>query len=207
MQTKYQDTIDGCGKYHYDRFKLVKNHMEKKIKKFLKTLKINENLISTVLGGVVLLLMGVMIFNYFKSVNRTGTLTEEAAVKVEEVGELGGEIYEVKKGDELYKIAEKVYGDGKKYVEIAKENGIVNPDRIEVGAKLKLPKIEKKPVETAKTGEPTEYKVVAGDHLWKIAVKEYGDGYAWTKIYQANKKQIGSNPSEIEKGMVLVIPR
>lgn len=181
--------------------------MEKKIKKFLKTLKINENLISTVLGGVVLLLMGVMIFNYFKSVNRTGTLTEEAAVKVEEVGELGGEIYEVKKGDELYKIAEKVYGDGKKYVEIAKENGIVNPDRIEVGAKLKLPKIEKKPVETAKTGEPTEYKVVAGDHLWKIAVKEYGDGYAWTKIYQANKKQIGSNPSEIEKGMVLVIPR
>jgi len=181
--------------------------MEKKIKKFLKTLKINENLISTVLGGVVVLLMAVMIYNYFKSVNRTGSLTEEAAVKVEEVGEVGGEVYEVKKGDELYKIAEEIYGDGKKYVEIAKENGVVNPDKIEVGAKLKLPKLEKKLAETIKVNDPTQYKVVAGDHLWKIAVKEYGDGYAWTKIYNTNKKLIGKNPNEIEKGMVLVIPR
>ena len=104
-----------------------------------------------------------------------------------------------------FKIAEKIYGDGKKYVEIAKENGITNPDRIEVGAKLKLPKIVV--TKTEPVSPPTQYTVIAGDHLWKIAVKEYGDGYAWTKIYNANKKMIGNNPSQIEKGMVLILPR
>jgi nucleoid-associated protein YgaU len=181
--------------------------MEKNIKKLLKSLKINENLISSVLGGVVVILMGVMIFNYFKSVNRTGTLTEEAAVKVEEVNGTEGGVYEVKKDDELYKIAEKIYGDGKKYVEIANENGIANPDLIEVGMKLKLPDVEKVQVEVAKTNESSSYTVVVGDHLWKIAVAQYGDGYAWVKIYDANKKLIGRNPNEIEKGMVLALPR
>lgn len=181
--------------------------MEKNIKKLLKSLKINENLISTVLGGVVVLLMAVMIFNYFKSVNRTGVLTEEAAVKVEDVTKSDENVYEVKAGDELFKIAEKVYGDGYKYVEIAKENDIKNPDEIEVGTKLKLPKLESKQVYAAKPTVSGQYTVVSGDHLWKIAVAQYGDGYAWVKIYDANKKLIGRNPNEIEKGMVLALPR
>ena len=70
--------------------------MEKKIKKILKTLKVNEDFISTILGGMVLLLMGVMIFNYFKSVNRNGVITEESAVKVEGVNsntEFSSEVY------------------------------------------------------------------------------------------------------------------
>ncbi|GAB6283547.1 MAG: hypothetical protein STSR0008_23230 [Ignavibacterium sp.] len=42
--------------------------------------------------------------------------------------------------------------------------------------------------------EPTEilYTVVRGDCLWNIAKKQefYGNGFAWPKIYQANRDQI-----------------
>lgn len=51
------------------------------------------------------------------------------------------------------------------------------------------------------------YVVQKGDHLWKIAVAQYGDGHAWTKIYEANKKLIGKNPGIIYSGSTLVLPR
>ena len=49
--------------------------------------------------------------------------------------------YKVVKGDSLWKIAKRVYGDGNKYIEIAKLNGIVNPNLILVGQDLILPKL------------------------------------------------------------------
>jgi len=48
------------------------------------------------------------------------------------------------------------------------------------------------------------YTVVAGDSLWNIAVREYGDGYAWTKIATANNL---INPDLIHAGNVLRLPR
>lgn len=52
------------------------------------------------------------------------------------------------------------------------------------------------------------YTVEAGDFLSAIAQKFYGDGseVAWRKIYEANKATIGPNPTQLEVGMVLVIP-
>jgi uncharacterized protein YraI len=50
------------------------------------------------------------------------------------------------------------------------------------------------------------YTVVKGDSLWKISKKIYSDGSKWRKIYDANKKTIGSNPDIIKAGMKLVIP-
>src|SRR5258708_31507340 len=38
--------------------------------------------------------------------------------------------------------------------------------------------------------------VTKGDSLWKIAVAQYGTGYAWTRVYNANRKLIGKNRSE-----------
>ena len=46
--------------------------------------------------------------------------------------------YIVKKGDTLYNIAKKVYGDGNKYLELAEKNGISNPNFILDGQELKL---------------------------------------------------------------------
>ena len=53
---------------------------------------------------------------------------------------------------------------------------------------------------------PKTYTVVSGDCLWNIAKKFYGDGSQYTKIYNANKGVIGSNPNLIRAGQVFTIP-
>ena len=52
------------------------------------------------------------------------------------------------------------------------------------------------------------YTVQSGDFLSAIAQKFYGDGSeaSWRKIYEANKDLIGSDPTQLQAGMVLVIP-
>ena len=49
--------------------------------------------------------------------------------------------YEVKKGDTLWKIAKEVYGDGNLYPDIFKANQdtLSDPDKIQVGQKLRIP--------------------------------------------------------------------
>lgn len=53
---------------------------------------------------------------------------------------------------------------------------------------------------------PKTYKVVAGDCLWNIASRFYGDGSKYMTIYNANKSIIGSNPNLIYPGQVYTIP-
>lgn len=48
------------------------------------------------------------------------------------------------------------------------------------------------------------YTIQAGDTLWDIAEKAYGDPYLWPKIFNANSIQ---NPDLIYSGDKLVIPR
>lgn len=47
--------------------------------------------------------------------------------------------YTIASGDNLSKIAEKFYGHASKYGEIAKANGISNPDHIQVGQSIQIP--------------------------------------------------------------------
>lgn len=49
------------------------------------------------------------------------------------------------------------------------------------------------------------YTVVAGDCLWSIAKKAYGNGNLWGNIYNANTKTI-KNPGMIFEGQQIVIP-
>lgn len=42
--------------------------------------------------------------------------------------------------------------------------------------------------------------------LWGIAQHFYGNGSLWTKIYDANRGLIGSNPNVIHPGQILVVP-
>ncbi|MBQ8435344.1 MAG: LysM peptidoglycan-binding domain-containing protein [Oscillospiraceae bacterium] len=53
--------------------------------------------------------------------------------------------------------------------------------------------------------KPKTYTAKSGDTLYKIAKKYYGDGSYKSKIYDANKKVIGSNPNDI-KGKTLTLP-
>ena len=55
-----------------------------------------------------------------------------------------GDTYTVKKGDHLWDIAQRAYGDGNKYTLIIEANTLRNPDRLEEGTVLKLPRTETK---------------------------------------------------------------
>ena len=67
--------------------------------------------------------------------------------------------------------------------------------------------VEKKVASTPKaTSSPKRtYTVKKGDCLWNIAKQFYGNGSAYTKIYDANTNQI-ANPNLIYPGQIFVIP-
>jgi nucleoid-associated protein YgaU len=56
-----------------------------------------------------------------------------------------GSTYTVQKGDHLWGIAVRAYGDGFKWTEIAKLNSITSPSVINVGTVLKLPRTDASP--------------------------------------------------------------
>lgn len=78
---------------------------------------------------------------------------------------------------------------------------IVLPEKKEEPAKTQEPERPGKPEQTSKT-----YTVKPGDCLWNIAKAIYGKGSDYTKIYNANKGVIGSNPNLIYPGQVFTIP-
>ncbi len=153
----------------------------------------SEDNVSMLLGIVIVVLVGSLLFSYFKSVNKTGKLSNEA-VSTEVVNKQTG--YEVQTGDSLWTIAQKEYGSGYAWSQVYAANREVignNPSLLEKGTKIDLPKLEIKTV---------EYTVAAGDNLWNIAVKTCNNGYLWPAIAQNNKI---ANPNVIEAGQVLRI--
>ena len=69
---------------------------------------------------------------------------------------------------------------------------------------LQLPKKTEKRVSTIT--RPKTYTVQKGDLIYTIAKRFYGDIADYRRIYNANKKLIGSNPNRIRAGMVLTLP-
>jgi len=63
-----------------------------------------------------------------------------AADKKEEAEAISGATYTVQKGDNLWEIAVRAYGDGYKWVEISEENELSNPGLIHSGNILSLPR-------------------------------------------------------------------
>lgn len=58
---------------------------------------------------------------------------------------------------------------------------------------------------TAPAIKPVKYTIKKNDTLWGIAEQFYGQGYYWTKIYEANKSVI-ANPTFIYPGVTINIP-
>lgn len=181
-----------------------------------------------ILGAVVVIVVGILIFNYFKNINKgeiSQSAVEETTKQQEvEIVEKDGlkfakglpTTYKVQKGDHLWKIAEQYYTSGYNWVDIAKANNLKDANAIVVDQELIIPNVElkvatleKQAIETkqANTIDTDTYTTIKGDHLWDIAVRAYGDGYAWTKIYNANKAKIGNNPNRLFTGVQLALPR
>lgn len=96
------------------------------------------------------------------------------------------QVYTVQSGDTLSGIAAKY---GTTVQKLASYNGIVNPNMIRVGQKIKIP------------GALT-YTVKAGDSLWAIAVKQLGDGNRYKEIKAMN----GLSNNTIYAGQTLKLP-
>ncbi len=186
--------------------------------KIKKQFNSSEDVISMFIGlGIVLIVGGIIIALVQKGKGNISLPGVSDYLKVEEIKkseveeqgnkEVATDTFTVESGDNLWKIAVKVYGDGYKWTEIAKANNLKNPGLIYRGQKLNIPKIavenENVAVEKGEQKvEASEYTVVRGDSLWKIAVKEYNDGYKWTKIWQDNRDKL-RDPNKLEIGMKL----
>lgn len=199
-------------------------------KKVIGKVKTAESTISLVLGIIVVIAAVVLLFNYFKGYTKrasnetsteTSTENQEEAVETGTTAEGTGTpsytgalptTYKVVEGDTLWSISNNFFGYGYNWVDISKENKLANPEQIEVGQELTIPKVEVKiPVSVAgaqstkaNSISEKEYKVVKGDNLWNISVRAYQDGYKWPDIAKANNL---SNPNVIEVDQVLAIPR
>lgn len=226
------------------------------IDKIQTDLEKNQSYLNLILGALIVIVLGVLIFNYFnKSKEDNGNITDTAQ-SIDEQGDVTKDslpgTYTVKEGDTLFLIAQKYYDDGNKYSEIVKENKL-SADSIETGQKLTIPKLElmesvssspqtMEPSPSASAeANPTEqsaspnikpdesptmpswgkggatnqttwgetitgssYTVVKGDWLSKIAGRSYGNIMQYDKIAKANNI---SDPNLIEVGMILKIPR
>jgi len=187
------------------------------LKPFLKKIKAAESAVSMALGIVVVFVVGVILFNYFRGYSGISREPKPGAKE----GEINSGTqtvalparYTVAKGDSLWKISEKFYGSGYNWVDVSQENKIGNPNQIAEGLELVIPNVQtRQPATTVKTDPETagkgitgnQYTVVKGDTLWEISVRAYQDGYKWPEIAKANKLV---NPNLIHAGNILVIPR
>lgn len=160
-----------------------------------------------VLGLLVVIVAGVLIFNFFQA-KREEVEPDEGEIITGEETEVPEEDlalpkkHKVAAGETLWQLAEKYFDSGYNWVDIAQANNLQNPNYVEIGQELQIPEAERRMPTATITGE--SYTVVKGDNLWSIAVRAYGDGFAWTKIAQANSLV---NPGFIHTGNVFVIPR
>lgn len=98
------------------------------------------------------------------------------------------QVYTVQAGDTLSKIAAKY---GTTYQKLASYNGIANPNKINVGQKIRIPG----------SGVKT-YTVKKGDSLWAIAAAQLGDGSRYNEIKVMN----GLKSDTIHAGQTLKLP-
>lgn len=193
------------------------------------------------LAALLIIVVGFLVFNFFLNVNKDTVPQETATDVATKSAELnptstpappedtttaqvspGGaasvtqtQEYTVVRGDTLGKIAQKFYGDSKKWTEIAQVNKLANPNLIHAGNKLTIPKSETgvstttvSPAPRESSGE-VEYVVSRGDTLWQISVDFYGSGFEWYKIADANPDKVGTLANgrpKISPGQHLIIP-
>lgn len=106
----------------------------------------NQSYLNLILGALIVIVLGVLIFNYFnKPATEEGNVTPQAETTTDQNGDIAKESlpgkYTVKEGDTLFVIAQKYYEDGNKYSEIVKANNLTS-EIIATGQELTIPKLE-----------------------------------------------------------------
>lgn len=123
---------------------------------------------------------------------------EEPAPVVASSGD--GQSHTVRAGDTLMKIAFENYGDVFSWKKIfeANSSSISDPNRLDVGVVLSLPRIEGRAPASIPEGSE-KYQIQQGDTLGTISGKVYGDRLLWKRLWEQNKSWI-KNPNKIFAG-------
>jgi len=186
---------------------MAKGGLVVQTRRYFKNFNWQESYASLVLGAIIVIILGLLVANYFTRRNQEQIGTGQQTTQTEEQAQQAEREYKVVKGDSLAKISEKTYGSQEFWPVLASVNNIANPNLIFADTALKLP--SKTDVETMKTEMTvTSYQVQQGDTLFSIAQKVYGDGSKWTVLDKANGvgRLTNGNPL-IFAGSTLVIPR
>ncbi|HVK35882.1 MAG TPA: LysM peptidoglycan-binding domain-containing protein [Microlunatus sp.] len=107
----------------------------------------------------------------------------------------------VERGDDLWSLAERFYGEGREWRKIAAANpGVLTggPDRLVPGWRLLIPDVEHSPAGRTVVVE-------TGDTLSSIADRLWSDADRWPEVYEANRFQL-DDPDELPVGLTLVLP-
>ena len=103
------------------------------LKKILKTLKLHEELVSNLLGVVILVAALIFTYNYIKNIQK------ESEVPPVVTNTNQDKIHIVIAGETLWSIAEKYYQKGSDWKKIADANNISSSSKIEISQKLTIP--------------------------------------------------------------------
>lgn len=159
-------------------------------------------------------LTGVVALRALHAVEAPAAVSEaaEVAVRAPVIA------YTVAPGEDLWGIAQRLYGDGARYVDLFRANEgrlmaggerFTDPRMIRTGWTLHAP-LPASNV-SVDAGHVT-YRVARGDHLWGIAARFLGDGFRWEEIWAANRdRDMGggwrfTDPQLIYPGWVLELP-
>lgn len=177
------------------------------VKQRINKLKLQESYAGLVLGAIIVIVLGLLVANYFnRSVGQIGT-AESISQQPTEFSKSQPKTYKINAGDSLSAIAAETYGSEDYWPVLAQVNKIVNPNVIFADTNLELPtKAQAEVIKSSLTA--TSYQVQQGDTLFAIAEKVYGDGSTWHRIATANN--VGTLPNGnplIFAGSTLQIPR
>lgn len=163
----------------------------------------SESIISMVLGAMVVVVIGALLFSYIRDWRARKTTAnaeqkQDATVPTPTVEELPSQVsletnsqgeavptnlpakYVVKKGDTTWKIAVAFYGSGFNYVDIEQANNLKPETKVAVGQELTIPKVA---VRTAQTAGNKNTKMTEQPSTAKTAIgPSKGDDSAAQKL-------------------------
>ena len=128
------------------------------------------------------------------------------------------ERHRVQQGDTMASLAKQYYGSTQFTAFLVSRNKqLANPTQPRVGEVVNIvprptdgkPRAKEPATVTQQTPTPAtrEYRVKSGDSFYRIARDVLGDATRWNELFLINKKLVGNDPTKLQIGQVIVLPR